>query len=86
MGARFRLKASVDVSKYPPQARAIAQALKTYGAILADNGSPWYFSGTQDDKWSNDQLGALKALQGSDFEAVDSSLLMVSSDSARCRP
>jgi hypothetical protein len=86
MGARFRLKASVDIAKYPPQARAIAQALKTYGAILADNGSPWYFSGTQDDRWSNDQLNALKSLKGSDFEAVDSSLLMVDPNSARCRP
>jgi hypothetical protein len=86
MGARFRLKASVDVSKYPPQARAIAQALKTHGAILADNGSPWYFSGTQDDKWNNRQLDALKALKGSDFEAVDSSLLMIEPNSARCRP
>ncbi|MEU7874047.1 hypothetical protein [Dactylosporangium sp. NPDC049140] len=86
MGARFRLKASVDISKYPPQARAVAQALKTYGAILADNGSPWYFTGTEDAKWSNTQLDALKALKGTDFEAVDSSLLMVDANSARCRP
>jgi len=86
MGARFRLKSSVDISKFPPQARAVAQALKTYGAILADNGSPWYFSGTQDDKWNNDQLNSLKTLKGSDFEAVDASLLMVDPNSARCRP
>ncbi|MFI5910521.1 hypothetical protein [Dactylosporangium sp. NPDC051541] len=86
MGARFRLKQSVDISKYPPQARAVAQALKTYGAILADNGSPWYFSGTDDARWSNTQLDALKALKGTDFEAVDSSLLMVDPNSARCRP
>ncbi|MFB9178351.1 hypothetical protein ACFFX1_09455 [Dactylosporangium sucinum] len=85
MGARFRLKASVDVSRFPPQARAVAQALKTYGAILADNGSPWYFTGTQDAKWSNSQLDALKTLKGSDFEAVDASLLMVEADSGRCR-
>ncbi|WP_433076262.1 hypothetical protein ACQP1P_31275 [Dactylosporangium sp. CA-052675] len=85
MGARFRLKASVDIAKYPPQARAVAQALKTYGAILADNGSPWYFTGTEDAKWSNTQLDALKALKGSDFEAVDASLLMVDPNSARCR-
>ena len=64
----------------------MAQALKTYGAILADNGSPWFFSGTQDDKWNNDQLNTLKSLKGSDFEAVDSSLLMVEANSARCRP
>ncbi|MEV4514824.1 hypothetical protein AB0K00_38425 [Dactylosporangium sp. NPDC049525] len=86
MGARFRLKASVDISKFPPQARAVAQALKQYGAILADNGSPWFFSGTQDDKWNNEQLNALKGLTGKDFEAVDGSLLMVEANSARCRP
>ncbi|MET7398113.1 hypothetical protein ABZS66_31945 [Dactylosporangium sp. NPDC005572] len=85
MGARFRLKASVDISRFPPQARAVAQALKTYGAILADNGSPWYFTGTQDAKWNNSQLDALKTLKGSDFEAVDASLLMVEADSGRCR-
>ncbi|MFB9410079.1 hypothetical protein [Dactylosporangium matsuzakiense] len=86
MGARFRLKASVDISKFPPQARAVAQALKTHGAILADNGSPWYFSGTDDPKWSNTQLDALKTLKGTDFEAVDSSLLMVEPNSGRSRP
>ncbi|WP_327001352.1 hypothetical protein OHA72_40380 [Dactylosporangium sp. NBC_01737] len=86
MGARFRLKASVDISKFPAQARVVAQALKQYGAILADNGSPWFFSGTQDDKWNNGQLNALKGLTGKDFEAVDGSLLMVEANSARCRP
>ena len=85
MGARFRLKASVDISKFPAQARVVAQALKQYGAILADNGSPWFFSGTQDDRWNNGQLNALKGLTGKDFEAVDASLLMVDANSARCR-
>src|SRR2546423_5858378 len=43
MGMRVRLKASVDISAYPPEAKVIAQAMKTYGMILADNGSAWYF-------------------------------------------
>ncbi|MGI5182851.1 hypothetical protein ACQEVZ_42000 [Dactylosporangium sp. CA-152071] len=86
MGARFRLKASVDIAEFPAQARVVAQALKQYGAVLADNGSPWFFSGTQDDRWSNDQLNALKGLKGSDFEAVDAGLLMVDANSARCKP
>ena len=85
MGQRFRLKASVDVSGLPAQARVVAQALKTYGAILADNGSAWYLSGTQDDRWNNDALHALGRLRGSDFEAVDASGLMVSADSGRAR-
>lgn len=86
MGARFRLKASVDISRFPAQARIVAKALQQYGAILADNGSPWFFSGTQDDRWNNNQLNALKGLTGADFEAVDGSLLMIDANSARCRP
>jgi hypothetical protein len=75
MGLRVRLKASVDISKLPPQARIVAQAMKTYGLILADNGSPWYISGAPNAHWSNDQLHALGALNGSDFEVVDTSTL-----------
>src|SRR5439155_24788326 len=60
MGLRLRLRASYDPSHLPYQARIIAEALKRYGAIVADNGSPWFFGGTQDDRWNNDQLNALK--------------------------
>jgi hypothetical protein len=75
MGLRVRLKASVDISKLPRQARMVAQAMKTYGMIVADNGSNWYVSGAPSPKWSNDQLHALGALHGSDFEVVDTSKL-----------
>jgi hypothetical protein len=75
MGLRVRLKASVDISKLPRQARVVAQAMKTYGMILADNGSNWYVSGAPSPKWSNDQLHALGSLTGSDFEVVDTSSL-----------
>ena len=75
MGLRVRLKASVDISSLPRQARIVAQAMKTYGMILADNGSNWYVSGAPSPKWSNDQLHALGALHGSDFEVVDTSSL-----------
>jgi hypothetical protein len=75
MGLRVRLKASVDISSLPPQARIVAQAMKTYGLILADNGSNWYVSGAPSPKWSNDQLHALGRLTGADFEVVDTSKL-----------
>jgi hypothetical protein len=75
MGLRVRLKASVDISTLPPQARIVAQALKTYGMILADNGSNWFISGAPSPHWSNDQLHALGRLHGSDFEVVDTSTL-----------
>jgi hypothetical protein len=73
MGLRVRLKANVDITKLPPQARIVAQAMKTYGLILADNGSNWYVSGAPSPHWSNDQLHALGSLTGADFEVVDTS-------------
>jgi hypothetical protein len=85
MGAWFRLKASVDVSRFPAQARVVAEALKRHGAIIADNGSSWFISGTQDDRWNNDALGALKSLTGSDFEAVDAAGLMLDPNSGAAR-
>jgi hypothetical protein len=85
MGLRLRLRSTVDISRLPTQARIVAQAMKTYGVILADNGSPWYISGAPDDRWSNDALHALGGLSGANFEAVDVSKLMVSSTSTAYR-
>ena len=85
MGLRLRLKRSVSLAGLPPQARVIAQALKTYGAIVADNGSAWFITGTQDSHWSNSQLNALKRFTGGDFEAVDESGLRIAPNSGRAR-
>jgi hypothetical protein len=75
MGLRVRLKASVDISGFPRQARIVLQALKSYGMILADNGSSWYISGAPDPHWSNDDLHTLGRITGADFEVVDTSSL-----------
>jgi hypothetical protein len=75
MGLRVRLKAGVTLSGLPYQARVVATALKRYGMILADNGSPWYVSGAPDQHWNNDALHQLGRLSGGDFEVVDSSSL-----------
>jgi hypothetical protein len=75
MGLRVRLKAIVDISGLPYQARVVAQALKRYGMILADNGSPWYISGAPNGRWNNDALHLLNRLRGRDFEVVDTSSL-----------
>jgi len=75
MGLRVRLKASFDTRGFPPQARVVLEALKRYGMILADNGSPWYISGAPDPRWSNDDLHSLGRLTGADFEVVDTSRL-----------
>lgn len=84
MGARFRLKASVDISSLNPQSQVIAQALKNYGMIVADNGSSFFLSGasysvdsnnnfalTWNDNDIQDSTHGLKSLHFSDFELVD---------------
>jgi hypothetical protein len=85
MGARFRLKASFDISGYPAPLQVILQAMKIYGIILADNGSSWYVSGAPDERWDNDMLHQLDDLTGDDFEAVDSSSLMVDANSGEAQ-
>jgi len=70
MGARVRLKASVDISTYPPEVQVILTALKKYGMFLADNGSGFYISGAPDPRWSDDNLASMGRLTASDFELV----------------
>jgi hypothetical protein len=71
MGLRLRLKASVNISGFGPQARVILTALKRYGMILADNGSGYYISGAPHPLWDDDELHDLHAITGSMFEVVD---------------
>jgi hypothetical protein len=70
MGMRVRLKASYDISGFPPQSKVILTALQQYGMIMADNGSSMYISGDPDDRWDNNDLGALKGVPASAFEVV----------------
>jgi hypothetical protein len=71
MGARLRLKAGKDLSGYTPEVRKVFQAMKTYGLIVADNGSNMYITGTYDTRWNNDVLNpAFASLKASDFEVV----------------
>jgi len=70
MGMRLRLKASYDISSFPPQAKVILAAMKQYGMIMADNGSSMYVSGDPDKRWSNDDLGTLKQVPASAFEVI----------------
>jgi hypothetical protein len=70
MGMRLRLKASYDISSFPPQSKVILAALKQYGMIMADNGSSMYVSGDPDNRWSNDDLGSLKQVPASAFEVI----------------
>jgi hypothetical protein len=75
MGQRLRLKRGFDISRFPRQARIVLRALKRYGAIVADNGAPWYVSGAPSRGWNNDALHTLQRVPGSAFEIVDTRFL-----------
>ena len=83
MGLRLRLRADFDISTYPPEIQVILQAFKTYGLILADNGSAWYISGVPDARWDNDMLHEMDDITGADFEVVDVSSLMINPNSGQ---
>ncbi len=73
MGARFRLRPGFDISHYRADTRAVLRAMKQYGLILADNGSPWYFQGSADRRWPSRLLDQLKSIPARAFYAVDTS-------------
>ena len=63
--------------------QTVLTTMKTYGLILADNGSNWYFQGTADRRWTYNEVDQLKQIPANQFVAVDESCLMVSANSAR---
>jgi hypothetical protein len=87
MGARFRLKANYVISGYGAAAQVVLTAFKHYGLIVADNGSDWYFQGTEDAQWNSgaypQMIQDLKNVPAGAFEAVDESSLMVNANSAQ---
>lgn len=85
LGQRFRLRGDFDISGFSRSNQVILRALKTYGMLLADNGSPWFLSGAPSPSWNDDELRQLRRIKGSDFEAVDVSSLMRDPDSGRTR-
>lgn len=85
MGARFRLKASFDISSYSKRARVVLRAMKTYGLIVADNGTSWYFTGDADPGWPLALVNELKTIPVSAIEAVNASGLKVSGGSGKVR-
>ena len=69
-GAKIRLKASFDISSYPPHLQVILTAMKKYGIILADIGSNMYFSGAPDSRWDNNELQQIGTVTAADFVVV----------------
>lgn len=72
MGMRVRLKASYQIpTSFSTETKALLQAMKTYGLIVADNGSNWFISGAPDERWNNERLASeLRQVTGSQFEVV----------------
>jgi hypothetical protein len=72
MGTRLRLKSSYGLGNFSGGAKVIAEAMKRYGMIVADNGSNWYFSGSSDRRWDDENLNQLKRIPGDAFQVVKS--------------
>jgi hypothetical protein len=85
MGARFRLNASFSLpaSECSAFCQTVITTMKTYGLILADNGSNWYFQGAADRRWTYTEVDQLKQIPANEFVAVDESCLMVNPNSGQ---
>ena len=72
MGLRLRLEADYSLARFHGESLIVLEALKRYGLIVADNGSPWYITGAPNSHWNDEDLEQIKQVPGSAFEAVDS--------------
>jgi hypothetical protein len=78
MGCRIRLKSTVDLTLVKSaKVRALLQAARTYGLILADNGTSGYVQGTPDQRWNDDEMAELKHYHLADFEVVDTGATLI---------
>jgi hypothetical protein len=87
-GEIYRLKASVGTpscAASSPQAAILITGFRNYGIILADNGDSGGLIGTPDARWNDSDLACITNLTLADFEPVNVSSLMVSSDSGATR-
>ena len=83
-GEIYRLKASAATpacASSSPQAAIIITGFRNYGIILSDNGISGGLIGTPDARWNDNDLQCLTSLHLSDFEPVNVSSLMISTDS-----
>ena len=86
MGTWLRLRSNVDVSRFGPQARVVADALKRHGAIVADtNHNGIALAGEPSENWNDSDLDALGSLTAADFEVVDPTPMMISKNSHQIR-
>lgn len=70
------------MGKYNEETQVILRAMRTHGVILADNGSNWFFGGSEDQGWPATVLDELKSIPAGAFVAVATGRMKVSADSA----
>jgi len=70
MGLRVRMKADYDISSLSPSAQVVAKGMKAFGMIIADNGSNFFFQGTDDPGWTDQDIEPLKTIPASAFEVI----------------
>ncbi|MBC8094700.1 MAG: hypothetical protein H7Y43_02700 [Akkermansiaceae bacterium] len=71
MGQRVRLKADFVIpANWTSQEKAILQALKKYGAMVADNGNFFSISVTPDDRWPEGCFNHFTSISITNFEVV----------------
>lgn len=80
MGMRLRLHADFDISSFSAANQVILTALKTYGMIMADNGSALYISGDPNAGWNNTDLHQLGTVTAADFDVLTESPLYTSAN------
>lgn len=73
MGLRIRLKQSFAIpGSWSQQSRAVARALQTYGALVADNGGFFSVSACPDDRFPAGCFDDVQTIDINQFEAVAS--------------
>jgi hypothetical protein len=76
MGLRLRLRVDYDITGFTGMSRVILEALRTYGMIVADNGTSWFITGATDPRWDDEDLDQLKTVPGDAFEVVQTGEIM----------
>lgn len=71
MGQRLRLKSSFVIpSTWSTEEKAVLNALKKYGALVADNGGFFSLSVAPDHRWSSSAFSHLTSVSVTNFEVV----------------
>ncbi len=91
MGARLRLKASVNISTFSSTAQVMLTALQRYGMILSDTGSNNAITTSSDVSEDPTVFAAVREITNAnlpitDFEVVDESSLQVAANSYQVCP